>query len=70
MDFLFIKTTIVFLYLSKFSLQFKPFKMSFGDIANGLGWLFISFAILCFKYSGYKKALQDTKFEYHNKVKD
>ena len=61
-----------FMYVSKVSIQFKPFKISFADLSYGFGWLFALMSIIFFRYSayregnmeGYKEALHDVKVEF------
>lgn len=45
----------VFLYVSKISIQIKPFKVSFGDLLFGIGWLFLFAAIVLIQVSAYRK---------------
>lgn len=69
MKWIFIALIVIvgFMYVSKVNIQFNPFKISFGDITYGFGWLFILLAVICFQLSGYrtgniegyKEALQD-----------
>ena len=65
----------VFCYASSIQIKFKPFKVSFGDITYGIGWMLMMVAIICFQVSafrkgsldGYKEALHDVKVEFENK---
>jgi hypothetical protein len=69
--FYFLLVAIAFMFFSKLTIQWKPFKISFSDIANGFGWLFMLFSIICFRISGYnngniegyREALKDVKKE-------
>lgn len=47
--------TLVFIYISGFHLKLKPFKISFDDLPNGLGYAFLVLSLVCFQYSSYKR---------------
>lgn len=65
---------VLFCYASGIHINFRPFKVSFGDITYGIGLLLMILAIICFQLSafrkgslhGYKEALHDVKVEFEN----
>lgn len=58
---------VVFFYLAKTSLQFKPFKVSFESLPYAIGFVFLLIAFVLFQYQsfsdgenkGYKKRISD-----------
>lgn len=67
-----------FSYISQIEIKFNPFKISFGDLTYGFGWLFLIMAICCFQLSsfrkgnmsGYKEACHDILVEFNKSKKD